>query len=489
MYHISDLKKFNRCHRIFMLDKISEKTPFQNFVRLDDEVTALAAKKIGAENYFVGERGDDPKRAIKALGSYEWLMKARFEYGGLRIKVPFLHRVNEGYDLYFLFIGLFPRSEDMQFYCDTVWVLEHLNIPLNHYYMIHLNADYVRGDELDPKQLFIVSDHFYNHSRHAGKNLKEAIQNSMQDVSLVVNAMDEISLRPIEMPVRTSKCAGRQKCRYYEVCFPNEKTVADDSILTLSGSQYRYVMEQEGLESLAQADHNRIEGSSMQYAQIMADKNGGLFADRMALNAWLNEIVYPVTFLDFEWECFAIPPYKGMKPYDVLLFEYSIHTLQRDGTMDHQVYLSTHDDRKDLAEHLLHDIPPYGTIIAYNANGAEKLRIQELAELLGEYKERLLKLNQRMIDLQMPFEKGLVYDVRMRGGWSLKSIMNMLEGNSYQELNIHEGMEAVFEWRHLDREEEGIDRKKIIEALKAYCSMDSYATAVVFQWLKKLALG
>ena len=116
MYHISDLKKFNRCPRIFLLDQISEKLPFQNFIRLDDEVTALAAKKIGAENYFVGERGDDPERAMKALLNYEWLMKARFEYGGLRIKVPFLHRKDNGFDLYFLFVGLFPRSDDMQFY-------------------------------------------------------------------------------------------------------------------------------------------------------------------------------------------------------------------------------------------------------------------------------------------------------------------------------------------------------------------------------------
>ena len=64
------------------------------------------------------------------------------------------------YDLYFLFIGLYPHSEDMQFYCDTVWVLEKLGIPLNNYYMIHLNAEYVRGKELDPSELFVVSNAF-----------------------------------------------------------------------------------------------------------------------------------------------------------------------------------------------------------------------------------------------------------------------------------------------------------------------------------------
>ena len=487
MYHISDLKKFNRCPRIFLLDQISEKLPFQNFIRLDDEVTALAAKKIGAENYFVGERGDDPERAMKALLNYEWLMKARFEYGGLRIKVPFLHRKDNGFDLYFLFVGLFPRSDDMQFYRDTVWVLNSLGIPLNDYYMIHLNADYVRGDTLDPKQLFVVTEYFYNNRRHHGKLLKEAIRASMTDVSNEIRAMDEALKQPMKEAVRTPKCAGRQKCRYYETCFPNESRIPDNSILTLSGSQHRYAMNSEGKTELKDADAKRIEGNSIQYAQIRADQNGGLFADRMALNAWLGSIVYPLTFLDFEWECFAIPPYKGMRPYDVLLFEYSIHILRQDGTMDHKVFLSTHDDRRELAESLLKDIPESGTILAYNADGAEMIRIRELAELLPEYSERLLGLNSRMKDLQLPFANGIVYDVRMRGSWSLKTIMNMLEENSYQELDIRHGMEAVFEWRHLDREEAGIDRQRIIEDLKAYCSMDSYATAAVFQWLKQLA--
>ena len=73
MYHISDLKKFNRCPRIYVLDQNSPKTPFVRYVRLDDEVTILAAQKIGATDYFVGERGDDPNRAIEALNQYEWL--------------------------------------------------------------------------------------------------------------------------------------------------------------------------------------------------------------------------------------------------------------------------------------------------------------------------------------------------------------------------------------------------------------------------------
>ena len=51
---------------------------------------------------------------------------------------------------------------------------------------------------------------------------------------------------------------------------------------------------------------------------------------------------------------------------------------------------------------------------------------------------------------------------------------------------IAQGMEAVFQWRYLDREDHTEDLDKIYEDLKAYCSMDTYAMTVVYQWLKNM---
>ena len=129
--------------------------------------------------------------------------------------------------------------------------------------------------------------------------------------------------------MRTPRCSTRSKCRFYDVCFPQEKALPADSIVTLNASQYRYQMQQEGRSLLKDADIDRIEGTRQQYAQICADQNGGLFADKTALRAWMKGIQYPLIFLDFEWECYAIPPYEGMRPYDVLPFEYSIHIMDR----------------------------------------------------------------------------------------------------------------------------------------------------------------
>lgn len=485
MFHISDLKKYNRCKRLFLLDYLGEPSPFQNFVRLDDEVSMLAAKKLGIQEYFLGERNDPHDRAMNALDSYEWLIKARFEYKNLRIKVPFMHKTKKGYDLYFLFLGLYPKAHDIQYYCATVFVLQKLGFQLNDFYLVHLNEGYCRKGELNVDELFVVSDSFYNENKNPTKNVKETIMHSLVDLDGTLNEMEEALSKPIEDPIRKPRCASRQKCIHYNECF-EEETFEDNSILTLSASQHRYAMRQNGIKYLKDADLDLVEGSRLQFAQIMADKNGGLFYDKHALKAWMSEIQYPISFIDFEWECYAIPPYDGMHPYDVLPFEYSLHILHEDGHVDHKVFLSVHDDRREFAENLIHDVASQGTVMAYNAFGAEQLRMQELAAYMPDLSKDLYDICDRLKDLQIPFVNGLVYNVKQKGFCSLKQIMSTMDDEGYEDLGIKQGMEAVFQWRHLDQNDDDVNRSKIIQDLKEYCGMDTYAMVVVVKWLNQL---
>ena len=485
MYHLSDVKKYTRCPRLFQLDATLPRAPFQPFVRRDEAITDLAVKMFGLTDYFCGERGDDADLALAAMAEKDWLVKARFEYGGLRIKVPFLHRTEAGWDLYFLFAGLYPHADDMTFYCGNVWVLEQLGIPLHGIYIIHLNADYVREEELDPVRLFTVSETFYNDRGRPAKNIAAMIREKMTDFTPLLQEMDESSSAPLPEAVRTSRCATRQKCRCYDICFPAEQEEAPDSILNLIASQHRYDMKQEGRTRLRDADPERLEGFSQQYAQIMADRNGGVFTDRLGLQSVLAKYEYPISFLDFEWERYAVPPYPGMRPYDVLLFEYSLHILQADGTVTRKSFLSIHDDRRELAESLLNDLPETGTVVAYNAFGAEAIRLHELGNQFPDLKERLEQVVSRLADMQMPFVNGLVYDTRMKGSWSLKSIMAIMDDPGYAALDIQKGMDAVYQWRLLDREETA-KVEEIRDELIAYCSMDTYAMVIVYQWLMGL---
>lgn len=485
MFHISDCKKYNRCPILYWKDKVNDNHDYIQFVRLDEQITTLAVQKLKIRDYFLGEKRDPADRALNALNSFEWLVKARFEYKTLRVKVPFLHRVHDGFDVYFLFVGLFPLTTDMQFYCDTIWVLENNHIKINNIYIIHLNASYERQNELNLEELFIISDTFYNANKNPSINVKEAIYLHLNDLSSLLDKMENCSEETLGTPKRANKCTGRNKCRYYSECF-HEEQYEDNSIVYLNGAKNRYDMQKNGIQYLKDADIDLIEGTKIQYAQIQADKNGGLFVDKLALKSWLDIVSYPITFLDFEWERFAVPPYEKMHPFDVLPFEYSLHILHEDGTVEHKVFLSIHDDRKELATSLIRDIPKEGSVVAYNAFGAEYIRIEEMIYTFPEYTDELKHINERMVDLQLPFESGIIYDTRMKGLWSLKVIMSIMNDKSYNDLAIHQGMDAVCEWRRLDKEEQDANKEDIMQNLKEYCGMDSYAMVVVFKWLLHL---
>ena len=204
------------------------------------------------------------------------------------------------------------------------------------------------------------------------------------------------------------------------------------------------------------------------------------------IGAWLSQLKPPISFLDFEWERYALPPYDGMRPLGVLPFAYSLHVQEQNRILTHTFFLSVHDDREKMIQSLLREIPAQGSVVAYNAVGAEMIRIQELAEQFPKYETALWKLNKRMIDLQVPFTSGMIYDTRLAGHWTLKKIMSLLQDKGYQNLSIHDGMEAVYQWRHLERKEQNADAEAIVADLKAYCSMDTYAMVMVLGWLEAL---
>ena len=105
-------------------------------------------------------------------------------------------------------------------------------------------------------------------------------------------------------------------------------------------------------------------------------------------------------------------------------------------------------------------------MIAYNAEGAEKIRLQELAARFPERAKPLMKIHSRMVDLAFPFQAGLFYDTRMRGYYSLKTLLPLFDENlTYQDLDIHQGMDAVVQWRNLDQNNDQSDHQAIRDHL------------------------
>jgi len=477
--HLSDVKKFIKCQKLYQLSLFEKTNNFQFFninVNIDDTIK----EKLNISNCYFGEIGDSNEKSISALKKNDWLFRLRFEYRGLRIKIPVIHKTRRGTDIYFISLATSQSSDDINTYKWHIYVLEKCGIKIRNIFTVYLNVDYVREDKLDGNKLWIVTDRFRE------EKIKNLVSDVEIDVDNILDRIEQFDINEEIYPERGSKCTRGRKCPYYDFCFPIESLLPDNSILNLVNSQYKYQMYDHGIAYLRDAQTDKLEGSMQQYAQIMADKNGGLYCDKSAINHFLNELKYPISYVDFEWDLFPIPPYHGMKPLDVLVFQYALDV--DDGKkINHYQFIGEEDSRKEFLEHLLENLPKEGSIIAYNATGAEILRLKELAIVYPQYREEIENVISRFVDLAIPFMRGSIYDIRMKGLYSLKSIESVIDPkHNYHDLDIENGLQAVEIHRLLSTTINPDLKEEYYNHLYEYCNLDSSSMVRTINWLRNI---
>ena len=172
-------------------------------------------------------------------------------------------------------------------------------------------------------------------------------------------------------------------------------------------------------------------------------------------------------------------------------FQFSLHTQDRPlGKLKHFSYIADHkiDPRTEIAEKLLEWIPPKGTIIAYNQS-FEMNCIKELSRFYPKLSDQLLALNDRFIDLIIPFRKGYYYHPEFKGSFSIKKVLPALCPNdpslNYNSLNIKGGGEASVTYKKFNDLTE-IEIKSYKKDLSEYCELDTLAMVRILEQLIKL---
>lgn len=115
-------------------------------------------------------------------------------------------------------------------------------------------------------------------------------------------------------------------------------------------------------------------------------------------------------------------------------------------------------------------------MFVYNA-GFETARIRELAQRFPDCAERLLAINERVVDL-MPIAKEYYYHPSQQGSWSIKAVLPALCPDlQYSDLDgVKDGTMAQTAFLEAIAAETSPDRKADIHnQLLAYCALDTFA--------------
>lgn len=468
MLHISDIKKYSKCPRYYFLSRMNPQNYF-NFFRNDTNIVEIYKKIFNFSSCFIGKTGDNPELVLSELDNYDYFVNARFSYKDLRIKVSLLKKESTGYSLFF-FKPILSKDLDLNSMFITLDVLKKNNISVMNIGLIYVNKDYVLENEIDYNDALTITNKFNN------EEIIDLVSNHQYDYESIVNEIykyDESLKNEVNI-----NCSA---CEYFELCHSDK--VTDDSILHLVSSKYKYDMYMDGILNLNNVDIDRIDGTSLQYAQIMASRNKGYFVDKKRIKEFLNNFdKKPISFIDFEWDSFLFPVYKGMKCFGILPFEFCLYTINSDKKESNYSYVGKGDCREEFINELINHLPKEGPIVAYNSFSAEVLRLNELAEQFPKYKIQLDSICKRFVDLAEIFSKGMLYDVRFKGQLSLKRIVSTISNISYSDFAVKDGLDAIKSFRKYELNNDEVIKKDLI----TYCNQDAYSMIVIYNYLNQL---
>jgi hypothetical protein len=357
------------------------------------------------------------------------------------------------------------------------FVLTGAGIKLRKCFLAHINNEFVRHGPIDPQKVFTLEDVTKPVSA-LSRDIEEQID-AMQHV-IGAKSHPEIQIGP--------HCDNPYTCALHDHCW---SFLPEASVFTLyRGGAKSFTLLQQGIQKLADipADVTLTDNQAIQRAALLAGKP---HIDRDALAAFLGQLEYPVSYLDFETIGTAIPLFDGVKPYQQVPFQYSLHIVRQPGAksrFDHRQFLAegTADPRPEFMRQLRADLPETGSVVAYNA-GFETGRLKECCELLPEYKPWLRKVTPRIVDLLLPFRGFRYHHPNQNGSNSMKAVLPALTGQGYEKLAIQEGGAASREFLRVTYGQvTSAERRRVRRDLEEYCGLDTLGMVQIVDKIKHL---
>ena len=427
----------------------------------------------------------------------ENICEASFTFGGNYCAVDILRKQGDGWAIYEVKSTSFPEFNGQETKLDKYapdiayqkWVLTQCGINVTGTYLVCLNSDYVRQGELDIQQLFVVAD------------LHDLVKNEYLKVPVrVQQAMNVINCKEEPNYDLTEHCMKPYGCAFWNYC-KRLHDVPTPSVFDIYGGRGRggftFVKKLNcyDLGLISFEDLRSMDIGPIQNMQIEAALTGREFINSKGIRTFLDQITYPLYFLDFETMQDAVPRYDGAKVYAQITFQYSLHIkASAEVPYQHKEFLAPSDGcdpRRPLAEQLCRDIPKDVCTLAYNKM-FECGRIRELAALYPDLSDHLLNIADHIVDLIDPFRAGDYYVPAMGGSFSIKSVLPALFPNA-PELNYHNldgrcqnGKDAMTIFpriKDMPSEEAAASR----EALLRYCELDTWAMVKVWEKLMEKA--
>lgn len=408
----------------------------------------------------------------------EFIAEASFSYNGQFCSVDILKNWGGGkVEIYEVKSSTKIRDIYLHDVAFQNYVLTKLGFAVDQVSIVHIDNTYTRIEELELGKLFKVND-ITEDARALYSEVEKHIRYLEVYMQSEDEPVDDIGLH----------CFSPYACGFFGHC---SRFLASPNVFDVAGMQKRSMFKHylEGTVSFEDLEYQRNLNPKylLQISHELHDMP--CHVEKDSITDFLSNLFYPIYFLDFETVQPAIPLYECSKPYEQIVFQYSLHFIESEGgELRHKEYFAYpgEDPRRKLAEQLCQDIPLDVCTLAYHM-AFEKGRLKSLAALYPDLAEHLMNIHDNIHDLMIPFRQKNYYCKAMQGSYSIKYVLPALFPDNpdldYQNLEgVQDGMEASATFINMENmTAEEIEESR--EHLLKYCELDTYAMVKIWEKL------
>ena len=432
----------------------------------------------------VAAEGDPPnyEKALKKTdeliqNNVKVIYEAAFQFHQVLSIADIIVRENNGWKIYEVKSSTSISETYLNDAALQYYVISNMGFDVKNFSIVYINNQYIRQGELDLNELFTT------------ESVLELILPLQESVNENVRRFKKIlSQRRIPEIDIGEHCYNPYTCGFFNYC---RKHIPEDSIFYFSGMHLnkKYDLYREGIIKLDDVPDNYPLNKNNKL-QLDVYKSGKTIIDRDGINNFLEELNYPLYFMDFETFQPAVPLFDNSKPYQQIPFQYSVHYKEnKNGELQHFEFIADSgiEPRIKFIQGLLKDTNHKGgDIIVYNKS-FEITRLKEIARDFPHYADDIEKLILRIKDLMIPFQRKYYYAPEMKGSYSIKAVLPaLLPELSYDKLVINEGGLASIAYESLQSETDLMRMAEIKEQLLEYCKLDTFAMVAILKKMESL---
>lgn len=471
--------KFEQCAKAFFLYK---NHPYlRDKISVDKQITFKRGHDIGllAQGLFPGGtdvskehhtlmEAAEATRLLVAQGA-KVIYEATFVYKETLVMVDILVLENGVFNAYEVKSSIKVSDTYLKDACLQYYVLKNCLTNFNDLFLVTLNADYVREEQLDLKKLFkkrSVKTRAEENSAYFEHRITEAL------LVLEKNAIPNIPIG--------KQCFKPYQCDFFGNCWKGQ--LSEESVFNLPQMDRAILFEwfSAGIKEMSQVNEALIEKENVRkiHRAIVQQKE---IIDYEKIRDFLAQLNGRVASMDMEIWNPAVPEIVGTRPFEQVPFLVCFY----DGNTQHYFTDHTTDDRRKFGEQLIHLSQAYEHILVYDKT-MEIAVINTLSHHYPDLAEGLSLLKHKIVDIFELFLNLHYYHPKFGSNASLKVVAGvLLSGVDYAKINS--GLEAMAYYNQYRVSDNALEKETIFQDLVDYCGTDTKATFLLADFLRGLS--